>query len=181
MTLSEEDGELFYKLWFPLLNYVNKKKKVNPALHKIERSSSLNINDVKEVANVLWDDTSLIDEYLDEHKEIEGIEREIISGWKRRICGMFILVKHLRKGSILIFSETEEVYQAVGIVSSWKEMFFFDSLPVFIEATLIPFKSVIISDGLIARHNICIGSNLTASFKEVYMNAKKSGKIHSTF
>ena len=25
MTLSQEDGQLYYKLWLPLLDYVNKK------------------------------------------------------------------------------------------------------------------------------------------------------------
>lgn len=29
MTLSEKDGQLFYKLWLPPLDYVNEKCKVN--------------------------------------------------------------------------------------------------------------------------------------------------------
>lgn len=29
MTLSEKDGQLFYKLWLPFLDYVNEKCKVN--------------------------------------------------------------------------------------------------------------------------------------------------------
>lgn len=28
MTLSEKDGQLFYKLWLPFLDYVNEKCKV---------------------------------------------------------------------------------------------------------------------------------------------------------
>ena len=28
-TLSKEDGKLYYKLWLPLLDYVNKKYKIN--------------------------------------------------------------------------------------------------------------------------------------------------------
>ena len=32
MILSDKDGQLFYKLWLPLLDYVNEKFKVNKKL-----------------------------------------------------------------------------------------------------------------------------------------------------
>lgn len=35
MTLNKEDAELFYELWFPLLDFVNKKFAVNPQMGKI--------------------------------------------------------------------------------------------------------------------------------------------------
>lgn len=34
MTLSREDGQLYYKLWLPLLDYVNKKYRVTGRLFK---------------------------------------------------------------------------------------------------------------------------------------------------
>lgn len=55
MTLSEKDGQLFYKLWLPLLDYVNNKCKVNKKLKSMANAKSLNPMEVKEVANVLWD------------------------------------------------------------------------------------------------------------------------------
>ena len=177
MTLSENDGKLFYKLWFPLLDYVNTQKLVNPNLRKIESPISVDIHDVKEVANVLWSETSLIDAYLDEHKEIIGDERAILLSWKRCLSGQFVLERILKKGAILI-SETNEVYQAVGIVSSWEEMFHHAPLPLFLKATLLPFRSMIISDGLIQTYNILMGKNMARPFKDTYMDAKKSGRIH---
>lgn len=32
MKLSDKDGKLFYELWLPLLDYINKKYKVNKNL-----------------------------------------------------------------------------------------------------------------------------------------------------
>jgi hypothetical protein len=55
MTLSTEDGQLYYKLWLPLLDYVNEKYKVNEKLTKIAEAKSLNPNEVKAVADRLWD------------------------------------------------------------------------------------------------------------------------------
>lgn len=51
MTLSHEDGQLFYKLWLPLLDFVNKKYKINSKLKSIATAKSLNPADVKEVAD----------------------------------------------------------------------------------------------------------------------------------
>lgn len=56
MTLCKEDAELYYELWFPLLDFVNEKLKVNPTIGKIHGAQSLNIVEVKEIANALWGD-----------------------------------------------------------------------------------------------------------------------------
>ena len=47
-----------------------------------------------------------------------------------------------------------------------------------IQATLIPFNDVIISDGLIKTYNVIIGGNMARSFKNMYMAAKKNGTIY---
>ena len=80
MTLSEKDGQLFYKLWLPLLDYVNEKCKVNKNVKDMANAKSLDPQEVKEIANVLWDDISLIDQYLiDQRTDISDEHKEIIS------------------------------------------------------------------------------------------------------
>ena len=51
MTLSEKDGQLFYKLWLPLLDYVNEKCKVNKNVKDMANAKSLNPQEVKEIAS----------------------------------------------------------------------------------------------------------------------------------
>lgn len=53
MKLSDKDGQLFYELWLPLLNYVNKKYKVNKKLKNIVGAKSLEPAEVKKIANKL--------------------------------------------------------------------------------------------------------------------------------
>lgn len=181
MRLSEEDSKLFYKLWLPLLDYVNKKYGVNENLPEMASAGGLNPVEVKEVANKLWDDVSVIDEYLSE--QTDGMPEEhrmIIKGWKRKVQGRFILERHLKKGSIFIFTEDNSVYLVSGIVSSWQEMFPYAHLPMMLDATLIPFKDVIISDGLVVPYRIVIGGNMARSFKEIYMENKSNGLVHKT-
>lgn len=54
-----------YELWFPLLNFANEKLKMNPTIGRIYGAQSLNIVEVKDIANALWGDVRLIDEYLE--------------------------------------------------------------------------------------------------------------------
>ena len=84
----------------------------------------------------------------------------------------------LKKGAILISAEGGEVYQVSDIISTWDEMFGYSRLPLMIQATLIPFDDVIISDGLIQTYNVILGGNTSRSFKNMYMAAKKNGTIY---
>ena len=178
MKLSEENGKRFYDLWLPLLDYVNEKRGIKSKLRDIRLEDHLNPNEVKAVSDVLWADAEIIDEYLKDVKNIPDSDRELIRGWKRCITGRFIIERILKKGAMLISVENEEVYQVSGIISTWDEMFGYARLPLMIQATLIPFEDVIISDGLIQTYNIIIGGNMTRSFKDVYMTAKNNGMIH---
>ena len=54
MTLSQEDGQLYYKLWLPLLDFVNRKYRVNRKLKRIATAKELDPAEVKKVANKLW-------------------------------------------------------------------------------------------------------------------------------
>ena len=90
MTLSQEDGQLYYKLWLPLLDYVNKKYRVNRKLKSIATAKELDPAEVKKVANKLWSDVAIIDDYLKENNDLPEDHRKIIQSWKRRVQGRFM-------------------------------------------------------------------------------------------
>ena len=180
-TLSEADGKLFYELWFPLLDYVNQKYKVNRTIGKMTGAPALDPQEVKKVADKLWSTPLVIDSYLMKHPELPEDHRNILLGWKRCVSDKFILERHLKKGSIFIGGgeDSDQVYQVVGTISPWPEMFPKEILPAFVDATLIPFRDVIISDGLNVIYPIRIGHNMRETFKETYRKAKAEGKILS--
>lgn len=181
MTLSEKDGQLFYKLWMPLLDYVNKKYKINKKLKNMPGAKVLDPQEVKEIANVLWKNADIIDQYLAELGNLMPDEhREIIASWKNCISGTFAMERHLKKGTIFISLEDEKVYQVQGIISSWEEMFPYAPLPIVMQVTFIPFRDVIISDGLVMEYPIRIGGNMAKQFKDIYMREKKNGTIIRT-
>ena len=67
MTLSQEDGQLYYRLWLPLLDYVNGKYRVKRKLKSMATAKELAPADVKAVANKLWSEVTIIDDYLKEN------------------------------------------------------------------------------------------------------------------
>lgn len=76
--------------------------------------------------------------------------------------------------------DDEQVYQVSGIISSWEEIFYYAPMPLMLEATFMPFKNVIISDGLVVPYKIVIGGNMAKNFKDIYITAKKNKTLHKS-
>jgi hypothetical protein len=138
------------------------------------------MKDLKEVANALWEDTGILDEYITAVSEQRGLPEEdrlVLEGWKHPVSATFVLERHLSKGSIFINPETGKVYLVKGLTQKWSEMFPWAKPPIVLEATLIPFCGCIISDGLVAPLRVSLGPGYKESFKQLYLEAKQSGKI----
>lgn len=180
MKLKPDEAALFFRLFFPLLDYVNEKYKVEPDFEKISASEKIDLWKAFNLAQFLWERPQLLDEYL-QMFDFSDEDGRIILGWKRRLSGKFIIERHLKKGSVFILANDNSVYMVNGIFSDWNEMLGGAPLPVMVNATLIPFKDVIISDGLVSVSSVRFGRNYSAVFKEIYMNAKHRGTIITSF
>jgi len=174
MRLEQSDAELFYKLWFPLLNFVNSKYHVCPQIKSIDQRQGVDVQVAKAVADYLWTHSEVIDDYLTS----AGLPEEyaqIVAGWKRCKPDRYILERHLKKGSVFIASKDGTVYIVKGLISTWEEML--GECPVLLDAVLIPFRDSIISDGLVMPYRVRFGRGATDSFKEEYMKAKRNQTI----
>ena len=178
MRLEQSEAALFYQLWFPLLDYVNRKYHVCPEMETIDQEQGVDARDAKTIADYLWSHTEVIDEYL-AVAELPNEYAQIVAGWKQCKPGRYILERHLKKGSVFISVEDETVYMVKGLFSTWAEML--GESPVLLDAVLIPFRDSIISDGLVAPYRIYFGKGAREGFKEAYMNAKRNHTIRFSF
>lgn len=62
MRLEQSDAELFYRLWFPLLDFVNSKYHVCPETETIDQRQGVDARDAKAIADYLWSHTGVIEE-----------------------------------------------------------------------------------------------------------------------
>ena len=96
MRLEQSEAALFYQLWFPLLDYVNRKYHVCPEMETIDQEQGVDARDVKTIADYLWSHTEVIDEYLAAAK-LQNEYAQIVAGWKQCKSGRYILERHLKK------------------------------------------------------------------------------------
>lgn len=113
MTLEKQDAELFYQLWFPLLDYVNKKYKICPKIKEINRSQGIASSDAKVISNYVWSHTEVLKEYLSE-AQLPEEQAQIVAGWERCKPGKYIMERHLKKGTVFISEEDQRVYMVKG-------------------------------------------------------------------
>lgn len=137
MVLTDEEAEQFYDLWISLLDFVNQKYELIKELYGMTSPKGLPLKLVALISSKLWKDKDTIDEFvMSGLKKMGEEEMSIVSSWKREIHGKFIVDRHLRKGSVLISVDNNEVI---------------------VEATLMPFKDAIIHDGIVAPYSVLFG------------------------
>lgn len=174
MRLEQSDAEHFYRLWFPLLDFANKKYHICPEVKTIDQEQGISARDAKVIADYLWSHIMVIDEYL-AAAELTDEDAYIIACWKKCKPGRYVLERHLKKGSVFISAEDGAVYMVKGLFSTWAEML--GEGPILLDAVLIPFRDSIISDGLVTPYRIYLGKGMRDAFKEEYMNAKANHTI----
>lgn len=179
--LSVVSRQTFFSLFLPLLNYVNLAYELSDTMHERMRLGMPPFKtDLKNAADALWEDPSIIDEYIEARDEMGALDpedRSILMGWKHPVSGLFVLERHLSRGSIFIDPETEKVYQVKGLSDPWEKMLGDFSPPFPIRATLLPFRDCIISDGLVSPEHVSFGPGYQEQFKQLYLTAKESGRI----
>lgn len=174
MRLAKEDTDLFYSIWRPLLQFANEKQKIHPEINA-ETDSQVDARKCSDIADWIWDHMEILDEFANAHPELSEDARSVVLSWKRRVRGMFFVERHLKSGSV--FVGENGIYLVQGLISSFEEMFGYFGLPVVVEATLIPFREKITSDGLISVMNISVGPGIRKRVKSEYLEAKRNNRV----
>ena len=178
--LSPEAGNTFFGLFLPLLDFVNQTYGVSDVLYDQVRRGHPDTRELKKAADALWEAPGTINDFIKEVEEQADIaedDRRILESWCHPLTGLFILERHLSRGSIFIDTERDKVYQVKGITQTWEEMIPYLKPPFPIKATLIPFGDCIISDGLVSPRDVSFGPEYRKSLKQIYLEAKETGRI----
>lgn len=103
MVLTEAHAKLFYDLWIPLLDFVNRKYKLRKEFYGMDSPKRLPLDVVRTISGKLWADTTVIEEYITKNAQNMSEEHiSIVRGWKKVVHGKFVVERHLKNGSILI-------------------------------------------------------------------------------
>lgn len=176
MKLEKEDAELFFRLMWSLLAYVNQELKLSPKILLLEKVEELPFDEMLELRDGLYDNIHLIDSYIKENPDrYSEDELEIIKNWKKFKRGDYFIERYLKKYAIFI--DGKNVYAVLGLYESFEELIPREVLPRYVKAVLLPFKGKIIFDGMMEGYRMTFGSGMKFDLKETYMAAKVNDKI----
>lgn len=176
MNLSEQDAKLFFDLMWSLQFYVKQRLNMLPEIKTPMEYAKLAGGKRMEVRNALWDNPQLITDYARENPDrFTDEEIAILASWQYFVRGTFFIERLLQKYAIFIGDE--KVYAVLGLYDPLDEMFDKRRLPLYCQAVLLPFKDVIVYDGLISSYPVFFGGGVKGDLKETYNRAKQRGEI----
>jgi len=174
MFLSVNEKKLFFKNWLKLLIFVNDKYNIIENFGAPKSPVGLKIDELIKIRKKLWENSFLINEYL-ETTRIKKEDKNIVDSWNKFIKGKFLFIKSLKKYSVFMDFENKKLYGVCGISSPIIDIV--PHIPIMIKTTIIPFNDKIIFDGLIEMDNVSFGKNMRQSFNEEYIETKKKNGI----
>lgn len=172
MRLLKEDVDLFYKLNWSLLFYVNQKhpviKELKEPLFKHEDP-----NLVFKLQEKLYSHPEIIDSFVAENPfKFSEEELAIVKSWKNFVKDKFLIVAYLK--DYTVFLTTGKDQKAYGVLGLYDEIEHVmpPLIPIFADTILLPFKGKIIYCGFISAFNIHIGGNMRRGIQAEYQKVK---------
>ncbi|MBE2201477.1 MAG: hypothetical protein IAE79_22890 [Anaerolinea sp.] len=180
MKLPEQDAKLFFDLMWSLQFYVKQRLHLLPEVQTVAAYSVLAGETRLEVRNALWDNPQFIAEYVQANPDkLPAAQLDIVAQWQHFVRGDFFIERMLKKHAIFI--QGEKVYGVLGLYDALDDMFHKQMLPVYGKTVLLPFKDVVVYDGLISTYSIFFGGGIKGNLKELYNKAKQRGEIIVSF
>jgi hypothetical protein len=178
MILSPDDAQLFYKLLWGVQFYFNQQTGTFKDMTSADAYAHLSSEKKIKVRDLLWKRPALMDEYIQANPDaFSASELEILRNWRNLFLkGTYYIFRHLKKGTIFI-GDQDKVYFVSGLVTPLDEIVPSYALPQIVQTVLLPFKGVIVYDGLFSGYNVSFGGNIRADLNRVYQVAKHKERI----
>ncbi|MEA2055204.1 MAG: hypothetical protein U9O96_08925 [Candidatus Thermoplasmatota archaeon] len=173
MKLSNEDVELFYRLYHPLLVHVNKKFEIVKGINSSEDFKKFPIGEISKLRERLYKQPELIDSFVNENPlNFSSNELKMIKSWKNFVKGRFFIFRYLKNYTIFLDDgEPPKAYGVLALNSPFEELIG-PYLPIMVEAVLLPFNDKIIYDSIFSPYSITFGGGIRRSLNDAYQQAK---------
>jgi hypothetical protein len=174
MLLEPQDVELFFRLHRTLMFFVNLRLKVIPdKLATPEELAALSPGVRLKVRDALNANLDLIESFVEENPaHLSEDELDSVRSWRHLVTGRFYVFRELKKYTVFLTTTDPAIAYGVLALSQPFEDLIGPYLPVMTQTVLLPFKGVIVYDGLMSRYNISFGPGIRRSLNESFKEAK---------
>lgn len=170
--LYKKDTKLFHKIYFALLEYTNKKYKINPKV-QIYKQHGINTYEINDIITKFWTERESIVKGFCQINPFTFTKEELslASDFQKGICSMFILAKFQKEYTASLTED--KIYMVKGINDNLDNMFSLEEIPKVVITSIIPFNNVLVFDGIFQAMNISLGNNFAKMIKEKYSKLTK--------
>jgi hypothetical protein len=174
MLLEPQDVELFFKLHRALMFFVNQRLQVLPDdIASPDEFSSLSPQVRLKVRDAFLSHTDLIHQFVDENPaHLTSDELDIVRTWQHLVHGRFYVFRELKKYTVFLSTTSPAIAYGVLALSQPFEELIGPYLPVLTQTVLLPFKGVIVYDGLMSSYRISFGPGIRRNLNQDFKEAK---------
>jgi hypothetical protein len=174
MLLEPQDVELFFKLHRSLMFFVNQRLKVVPDdVASADAFAALSPQVRLKVRDALNAHLDLIESFVDENPaHLPDDELAIVRSWRHLVHGRFYVFRELKKYTVFLSTTSPAIAYGVLALSQPFEELIGPYLPILAQTVLLPFKGVIVYDGLMSSYNISFGPGIRRNLNQDFKEAK---------
>lgn len=170
--LSKGDAKLFYKIYFGLLEFTNKKYNIKSGF-KIYNKKGVNPYQLQDIIEKFWDnkETIILEFCLANPYKFNNEELEITSKFKEGIRDIVIIAKYESEYTGVMCKD--KTYMIKGINDNLDNVISYDRLPLPVMTSIIPFKNVLVYDSLLMELGIDMGNRFNKIVEDEYSKSMK--------
>lgn len=169
--LNKKDCDLFYKIYFALLQFTNNIYNVKSKM-KIYKQLGIVPEQLVPIVDKFWENKDeLIDKFIkDNIYKFKKEELDIVKEFKKGIKGTFFIVTYEKEYTA--FQNSEKTFMVKGLNCNIDKIVDKKNLPIPVETVILPFKKVLVFDGIIREYQIDMNLNYNEFLKEYNTDIK---------
>lgn len=165
--LSSKEADLFYKLYFALLEFTNNQYQIEGTVKKIYMQKNIDPKSIYTIIEFLWENKEkIIDQFIEENPfHFNAKELSMIELFKYGFQRDFVIARFDRRYAAFICEE--KAYMVKGVRCNLDKIISYQSLPTMVNAVLLPFNGHIIYDGIIRSMSMHFGPSFEQMIEEM--------------
>jgi len=175
MLLTPHDLDQFFKLHRALMLFVSQRLKVvSDNVTTTQEFAALAPQDRFKIHQALNANLDLIDSFITENPaKLVRDELDIIHSWRHLVAGRFYVFRELKNYTVFLSADSPNIAYGVLALSQPFDELIGPYLPVLTQTVLLPFKNMIVYDGLISSYNISFGPGIRRNLNQDFKEAKE--------
>jgi hypothetical protein len=182
MMLEPQDLQLFYRLHWTLMLFLNRRLQVIPDQLAVAEDFAALAPEVQlKFRDALLANLDLIESFVVENPaHLTPGELDIVRSWRHLVAGRFFVFREMKKYTVFLSATEPVIAYGVLALSQQFEALIGPDLPVLTQTVLLPFKDNIVYDGLLTSFRISFGPGSRRHRNEDFKEAKaKHGIVTS--